>query len=323
MEINSRECNWNRCNINNNQLNYNLKKVNDGEEEKMKIGLCLSGGGVKGAAHIGVIKALEEENIKINCISGTSSGSIVAAMYAMGYRAEEILNLFKKYGKEISKIDVGVILKLVFGLIFTRRICIKGLNNGNKLRKIIEEQASKKNIKLISDIKMPLIIPSVNLYDGSIYLFSSQKNNRKYSDEVIIFNKINIGKAVQASCAYPGVFCPVDIENKNLVDGGVRENTPWKELKEIGADKIISVVFEEQKKSKKKVNILDCITGSMGIMMHELYNYEVEGIDYLLKIKTKDIWLLDVEKTEELYQIGYETAKKQMPMIKNYLFKIE
>lgn len=288
----------------------------------MKIGLCLSGGGIKGAAHIGVIKALEEEGIKIDCISGTSSGSIVSSMYAMGYTPDEMLCLFKKYGKEIGKVNWWLIIKLVFGLLFKRKICIEGLNNGNKLGKIINEQASKKGIELISDIKMPLIIPSVNLADGSIYLFSSVKNNRKYSDEVILLNNVDIGRAVQASCSYPGVFCPTNINNQKLVDGGVRENTPWKELKDIGAEKVISVVFEEEKKTKKKVNILDCITGSMGIMMHELYNYEVEGIDYLLKIKTRNVWLLDTDKTDELYNLGYQTAKHQMPNIKKYLEKL-
>ena len=116
-----------------------------------------------------------------------------------------------------------------------------------------------------------------------------------------------------------GIFSPVQLNNKNLVDGGVRENLPWKELKNIGVDKIISVGFEEEKKSKRKVNILDCITGSMGIMMHELYNYEINGIDYLLKIKTKDTWLLEVDKTDELYDNGYITAKKEMKKIKEYL----
>ena len=285
----------------------------------MRVGLCLSGGGIKGAAHIGVIKALEEESIKIDCVSGTSSGSIVATMYAMGYTPDEMLCLFEKYGKEIGKVNWWLIIKLVLGLIFKRKICIEGLNKGNKLGKIINDQAIRKGIELISDIKMPLIIPSVNLYDGSIYLFSSLKNNRKYSDEVIILNNVDVGRAVQASCAYPGIFCPTNINNQNLVDGGVRENTPWKELKDIGAEKVISVVFEEEKKHKKKVNILDCITGAMGIMMHELYNYEVEGIDYLLKVKTRNVWLLDTEKTDELYNLGYQTAKKQMSSIKKYL----
>ena len=288
----------------------------------MKIVLCLSGGGIKGAAHIGVIKALEEENIKFDCVSGTSSGSIVASLYAMGYTPEDMLELFKNYGKEISKIDWCIIFKLIFGLIFKRKICVEGLNKGTKIEKIINKRAKQKNIKLISDIKMPLIIPSVNLYDGSIYMFTSQQNERKYSDEVITVNNIDIGKAVEASCSYPGIFCPTNYNNQKLVDGGVRENTPWKELKNIGAEKIISVVFEEKKKEKKNVNMLDCITGSMGIMMHELYNYEIEGIEYLLKIKTDKIWLLDIEKTEELYKIGYEITKKKIKEIKEYLYKL-
>ena len=285
----------------------------------MKIGLCLSGGGIKGVAHIGVIKALEEENIKIDYISGASSGSIVASMYAMGYNSDEMLQMFRRYAKEISKINYKLVFKLIFGLIFNKKICIEGLNDGNKLSEIINNQAIKKNIRLISDIKVPLVIPSVNLYDGSIYLFSSVNNNRKYSDNVIVINNIEIGKAVQASCSYPGIFCPTNFNDKKLVDGGIRENLPWKELKNMGADKIISLVFEEEKRPKKKVNILDCITGSMGIMMHELYNYEIEGIEYLLKINTKDVWLLEIEKMKELYNLGYKTAKKEMNKIKKYL----
>ena len=257
----------------------------------MKIGLCLSGGGVKGAAHIGVLKALEEEKIKIDCISGTSSGSIVSSMYAMGYTADEIYELFKKYGKEIGKIDIKNIFKLIYGLIFKRKVIIEGLNDGEKLYKIIQEQAEYKKIVKIKDISMPLVIPSINLYNGEIYLFSSIKNNRKYSDEYIVENNIEIGKAVQASCSYPGVFCPVNYKNKKMVDGGVRENTPWRELKDIGADKIISVVFEKEKECKKEINMLDCIVDSMGILTHELYNYEVAGIEYILTIKTEAISL--------------------------------
>lgn len=69
----------------------------------MSLGLVLSGGGVKGAAHIGVLKALEEEKIKFNFISGTSSGSIVAGLYVSGYKPEEIYEIFKKYCKQIKK----------------------------------------------------------------------------------------------------------------------------------------------------------------------------------------------------------------------------
>lgn len=286
----------------------------------MKIGLCLSGGGVKGAAHIGALKALEEENIKIDCISGTSSGSIVSSLYAMGYTPNEIYLLFKKFGKEISKVDILKIIKLIYGLIFKRKIIIEGLNSGNKLYKIVQEQASKKEIKQIKDIKMPLIIPSVNLYNGEIYLFTSLENNRKYSDEYITLNNIEIGRAVQASCSYPGVFCPVNFKNKKLIDGGVRENTPWKELKELGADKIISIVFEKEEKIKKDVNMIDCIIKAMEIQSHELYNYEVDGLEYILKIKTDLTSLLEIEKIDELYKEGYKQTKRKMGKIKSYLY---
>ncbi len=286
----------------------------------MKIGLCLSGGGVKGAAHIGALKALEEENIKIDCISGTSSGSIVSSLYAMGYTPNEIYLLFKKFGKEISKVDILKIIKLIYGLIFKRKIIIEGLNSGNKLYKIVQEQAAKKEIKQIKDIKMPLIIPSVNLYNGEIYLFTSLENNRKYSDEYITLNNIEIGRAVQASCSYPGVFCPVNFKNKKLIDGGVRENTPWKELKELGADKIISIVFEKEEKTKKDVNMIDCIIKAMEIQSHELYNYEVDGLEYILKIKTDLTSLLEIEKIDELYKEGYKQTKRKMGKIKSYLY---
>ena len=147
----------------------------------MKFGLWSSGGGVKGAAHIGVIQAFEEAGIKPDCLSGTSSGSIVAALYSMGYTSKEMIDLFKLYAKDIGKIDFFTVIKIILGLIFKRRIYVEGLNNGNNLGKLIQEQARRKNIKFIKDIKMPLIIPSVNLCDGGIYLFTSQKNNRNYS----------------------------------------------------------------------------------------------------------------------------------------------
>ena len=91
----------------------------------MKLGLSLAGGGVKGAAHIGVLKAFEEEGIKIDYISGTSSGSIVSTLYAIGYSADEIYKIFKKYPSDINYISIMNIFKLILGLIFKKKILIQ------------------------------------------------------------------------------------------------------------------------------------------------------------------------------------------------------
>lgn len=283
----------------------------------MNLGISLSGGGVKGAAHIGVLKAFYEEGIDFNYISGTSSGSIVATLYAIGYTPNEIYYLFKKYCKEIKYVDYKNIIKGVLGLIFKRKIVIDGLNNGDKIEKIITEACSAKNIKNIKQIKKCLLIPAVDLCDGKIYIFSSKQNRNTYSNNMCYIYDIEIGKAVQASCSYPGVFSPCRYNNSKLIDGGIRENIPWKQTKINGADKVICVVFEKEiSENKKQKNIIDVVSRSIDLLSYELSNYELAGADYLLKIKTKDIDLLDVSKIDDLYNIGYITAKRKIKEMK-------
>lgn len=268
--------------------------------------------GVKGAAHIGVLKAMEEENIKYDYISGASSGSIVAALAAMGYSADEIYKLFKKQCRKINGVELKNVLKLILGLIVYNQIIIQGLNSGEKIEKIVNEAGEQKGIYNISQIKSNLLIPSVDLNDGGLYMFSSMLQRGAYSDEIKYINDISIGKAVRASCSYPGVFSPCKFEDKELIDGGIRENLPWKETKRNGADIVFCVKFENEKKEKCRKNIIDNISKSIDILCHELSNYEIEGIDYLLTLKTKNISLLDYSKIDELYELGYVQAKKYL-----------
>ena len=278
----------------------------------MKLGLCLARRR-KGAAHIGVLKALEEENIQFDYISGASSGSIVATLYACGYTAEKIYDLFAIYAKKIKYVDWRNILKLIGGLIITREVCIDGLNSGKVIENIVNQACKAKGITNIRDINKNLLIPSIDLNTGAVYFFSSINESRGYSDKIRYVNDIEIGKAVRASCSYPGVFSPCPYKETVLVDGGIRENVPWKELKE---NVVISVVFTKDIKYKTKKNILDVIGGSIDIMGHELSNYELEGADYLLKIHTEDVSLLDASKMEYLYKRGYEEAKRQIRNIR-------
>ena len=234
----------------------------------MNYGIALSGGGVKGAAHIGVLKALEEKNIKISYVAGTSSGSIVATLYSAGYTPDEIYLIFKNNCKKIKYINFPNIFKLIKETITLKTIKIDGLNNGKNINKLINKICNKKNIYNISDIKIPLIIPSVDLNTGEVICFTS-KNIRSFSDKTLITNNCNIGKAVEASCSFPGVFSPCRYKNRLLIDGGVRENTPWQEAKLLGADKVISVVFETEINNTCCDNLFDVVVRSLELKNRE------------------------------------------------------
>ena len=290
----------------------------------MSIGICFSGGGIKGVAHIGALKAFEEENIKFDYIAGTSSGSIVACLYSVGYNSDETYEIFKKYINKINYFEIKNIINLILGILIKRKIIITGLNSGKKIEKLINKECAKKEINNINQINKKLLIPCVNLKTGDVHIFSSIKNrNRKeYSDNIIYENNINIGKAVRASCSYPGVFSPCIIEDNYMVDGGIRENVPWKELKECGARKVISVIFQNEIKEKNEINMFDVISGSMELLCRELSNYELNGADYLLKIKTKNIQLLDKTKLNYLYNLGYIETKGKIKEIKKLINNI-
>lgn len=286
----------------------------------MNYGICFSGGGIKGAAHIGAIKALEEENLKFDYISGTSSGSIIATLYAAGYSSDEMLKFFKKYAKKIKYVDPKNILILLINLFIKRKIVIKGFNEGTIIERLLNKELNKKNIRNISDIKKELLIPSIDINTGEINVFISKENRAKYLDNIIYINNVNIGKAVRASCSYPVVFSPCKIVGKQLVDGGLRENVPWKLTKEKGADKVLSIIFDEEKNKKNYCkNILEVASNSLGILCHEISNYDLEGADYLLKIKTEKVQLLDYKIIDELYLKGYEQTKNKIKEIKNKL----
>ena len=283
--------------------------------------LVYLGGGAKGAAHIGVLQALEEEGIKIDYISGCSSGSIVAALYAIGYTPMNILYMFKTYCKNVTDYDKFVPFKII-GMAFTGKLNLKSIVKGNNLENIVKKYCAKKEIYDISEVKMPLAIPTVDIETGEVVYYLSKPLNRLGRiDDIPTYNYTgNLASIVRASSSFPGVFEPKYLDGKHLVDGGVRINCPTEVLKLMGAKKVIAVTFDDCKDSTlSSMNIVSVAMKTFDIMGHEAYKQQIDLADYTINPKIDNVSLLDFSKLNYSANIGYKVTKENIDKIKELL----
>lgn len=171
-------------------------------QKNKKIGLALGGGAVLGAAHIGVLKALEELEIEIGWITGTSIGSLVASLYAFGVDCNKVQDL----AIDLSWSDIAGFSLSKFGL----------LSNKN-IQKFLQKHIGDATF---DQANIPLAVIATNITTG----------------QKVVLNKGKVAYAVMASCCIPGIFKPVTINDILLVDGGIVENVPVSPLKDLGAD---------------------------------------------------------------------------------------
>lgn len=176
--------------------------------ERKKIGLALSGGAARGFAHLGVLKILEEHNIPIDLIAGTSAGSFAGGAFASGLKAEEIIEM----SRQITWLGMA-------GFSYSAKGFLTNAPMGN----FIKKHFPARNFE---DLKIPFAAVACNLETG----------------KQVILDSGDLPFAIRASCAIPGVFMPLeDGDGKKLIDGGVVAPIPTKAVRKMGADIIIAV----------------------------------------------------------------------------------
>ena len=281
-----------------------------------KIGLCLAGGGLQGYSHIGVLKALEELNINIECISGTSTGGVIASLYALGFTPTEIEQICKKFYKEIFKLKKSIFLKMITNFTFKKQTKIKGLIDGNKISEFINNLASKKNIKTIQDVKIKLALETVDTKTMKECIFISE-NLEKITDKssnIIYINNISLGDAARASMSFPGIITPLDYKQYNFIDGGTINNLPTKILKQMGAEFIISSSFDLNKYIPSN-NMEDVITRALDIFSHKSVLDGRNLSDVSIEIYNKNTGLISVKSISKTIENGYNETMAQKEKI--------
>lgn len=266
------------------------------KEHKQKFGLALGSGGLRGLAHIGVIKVLLENKIPIDFISGSSAGALVGSYLAVFGEIDSL----EKYVLKNSKDFLPMFLDFSLS---------GGFISGKKIDIFLEKIL---NGSEFSQTKIPFYVAATDLISGNSIIYSSGK----------------LAPAVRGSMSIPLVFKPVSYQDKLLVDGGLSEPVPVKILKKMGADKVLAVnLYHQNEFNHKEFSISDVALRTTIIALHNLAEISVRDADLVLnpdasacinEIKITDYF--DVENIKKIIAIGEEEARRHLPEIKK-LFK--
>ena len=274
-----------------------------------KIGLALGGGGARGAAHIGVLRVLEKENIPVDYLVGTSAGAFIAALYSGGVNPDELENyvLSGAIGK-VYRTDFSI-LRAVF--IYINRIVhttfrkpfYAGLYNDHRLHHFVNQALMKNNGTI--DLTIPLHIIAVDLVSG----------------QPVVIKSGDVGLAVQASTTIPSLHEPIPINDQVLVDGGVLRNIPVEEAKKMGADIVIAIDVDSKQDNAKKEDFKTfegIITRVISLGLQAQSLPALEKADIVISPYVSGIGISDIDSKSLIKAIkaGEDETIKMIPKIK-------
>lgn len=255
--------------------------------DRQRTGLALSGGVGYCLAHIGVIKAIEEENILIDCVAGTSAGALIGCLYASGIKADRL----EQIAKEISW------AKLMAPTLVIKN---KGLVSSEPIERLVDELIGKE--RRFSELKLPLSVVTVDLISGSEIIFPQKEDDL-------------IAPAVRASCSVPVAYAPVKIGDWLLSDGGIKAPLPAEALKRMGVDVSIGVAFEPGR--YEPTNLFEIGIRSMLLANESLLELYERELDVMIKVATGEVASWDFSAVQSLIEVGYRAAMQNLPRLRD------
>ncbi len=277
-----------------------------------KLGLVLGGGGARGAAHVGVLKILEQNGIHPDYIVGTNVGAIVGGLYSAGISIQSLEEMFTKKSLMNSYLTVPLKVRLFASSAFSiPRMFGKrgydGLYTGNKLGKFLNKYVPESE-RDISDLKIPFGAVALNLLDG----------------KTVTLRSGNLGSALQASCALPILRKPVRLNDGLFVDGGVVNNLPVSEAKSMGADIIVAINLDDTERKIPEKEFSKIGTVSHRVVTLHLKNVDKEQVkeaDIVLHPEVEQIGLMSTSSKDAVNAIeaGERAALDSIDRIKSLL----
>lgn len=309
----------------------------------MGYGLALAGGGTRGAAHAGVLLALEEEKLLPDFIAGTSAGSLAAGCFASGMRAEELCGIvhhLAKHGMEYLDPDIKGLLRLIPQLLLQDKVALSGLLKGRRLNRYFGKVTGGACLETLS---MALLIPAVDLLSGDTVCYTNRTHrirNASVKEESVSKSEpaLSLGAGgksgrlvrwmtkgrlcdiMMASCSVPGVFRPMHMDGCCLVDGGVADNLPVDLMKAVGVKRIVAVDIGSDYEMPEDDSVFEILSHSFSIMSGNLKECHVRGETVLLKPElTKKAGLLTFDQMEACLEEAYRYTKRNAERIRKAL----
>ena len=249
------------------------------------IGLALGGGAAKGVAHIGVLKALEDADIEVDYIAGTSVGAMIAALYAFRVDVETIGSLARR---------------LTMSKVTSFKLNKTGFFSTESLRELMLEYVGD---VAIEDAAIPLSIVATDINSG----------------EEIVLTSGSVVDAVCASAAIPGIYIPVEINGRTLVDGGLVQNVPIEALQTAGAGVTIASHLNSVSHYQEISHVLDVMRNAFEIAVSQHTQDQLKEADLLISMDLSDFSLRDnTERYDELFNIGHQAATVQLTKLAWY-----
>ena len=283
----------------------------------MSFGIALAGGGIRGAAHIGVLVALEENGLVPSSVAGTSAGGIIAGLYASGItpaRMKEIMLDVAKTGAALADPDIRGIFSIVPNLLRRKPFLCSGLMKGSLMESYLNGLTSGREMR---SLPMRTVIPAVDLNTGLTVAFTNSLFGLRPVQNVKWFTQARVSAVMRATASLPVVFRPKEIEGMCLVDGGISDVLPVGLLMAAGEPNVLAVDVSAYYKQPKKLNLIAVASHSLGITGARLRECMTHGERFLLSPDLPETeGVLNLPQMTECMEAGYAFTRRAMPKLR-------